>query len=166
MIGRGPDEVRSAVIELHETETADVFPAQANGSSKTQATCSSKLQANDKLIIRNRRMHRRFTLSRIRSEAGRKGGSKTQANVKQTSSSSSLCYSSSRSPSTYDARTHASPTPLENDDVRTRTAAAPADDDERTAQRTHDARAPLRAYAELAKPASGGEFADEDDIPF
>jgi hypothetical protein len=108
-IGRSPDEVRPAVTELQETGTADVFVVKQMPSKSSQP--EQNVQANEQLIIRNRRMHREYskslTTSEKRAEAGRKGGLLAQANfkqnaearVKQTSSSTSTSPSTSPSSS-------------------------------------------------------------------
>ena len=83
-------EMREALIELFETGTADILLPSKNEAnrfcllSKTQANgteiLQANLQANLKQILRNRRMYKAHGISQIRSEVGRKGGSKTQAN--------------------------------------------------------------------------------------
>jgi hypothetical protein len=100
-IGRRDEEVKSAVIELHETDAADVldWPSKIK---QTQANLVSSIEANGKQIIRSRRLYKKHSLRKIRAEAGRKGGSKTQANpqanVKQPSISTSTSNSTSAGP--------------------------------------------------------------------
>jgi hypothetical protein len=76
-------EMKEALVELLETGAADIILVTESGS-KTLAESDSKtlanLEAKSKLILRNRRMHKAHAISEIRSKAGRKGGSKTQAN--------------------------------------------------------------------------------------
>jgi hypothetical protein len=106
-------EVKEAIIELFETGAASVLLPSKNGekpillSSQQQANLEANLEANGKLILRNRRMYKAHGISKIRAEAGRKGGSKikakyraihqanSQANGKQSSSKRSVSVSDS-----------------------------------------------------------------------
>ena len=85
--------MKEAAIELLETHTADVLipsDLQANSQATPEALLKrtevarlqARIEANGKIILRNRRMYDAHKTSEKNSESGRKGGKKTQANRK------------------------------------------------------------------------------------
>jgi hypothetical protein len=78
-------EMKDAIIELFETGTGDVLlPSEPQAPLKRTelAKLQAIIEANGKLILRNRKMYKAHEISEKNRESGRKGGKKTQSNLK------------------------------------------------------------------------------------